>query len=145
MQRVPRLEPPGTGLEHTHAERVRFGDTDAAGIVYYANYLRWFEAGRAELLRAAGLPYRTLVDGGLTLPVVETWCRYHRPARYDDAIVVHSWVHELRAATLLVAHRIRMQDDETLLAEGAARLACVDETGRPLRLPSVLRKAVEGR
>lgn len=135
MQRAPKLDLPEGVIPHRHRERVRFGDTDAAGIVYYANYLRWFEAGRAELMRAHGLPYHEVVDQGAYLPVVETWCRYLSSARYDDEIEVQSWVHELHHATLLVAHRIVHVERDQLLAEGAARLGCVTPAGRPTRLP----------
>ena len=135
MDRVPRLARPEHAFWHRHTERVRFGDTDAAGVVYYANYLRWFEAGRAELMRAGGLPYSQIVhDRGLFMPVVEAWSRYHRPARYDDSIQITSWAHEVRAATTLIAHQIHRGDE--LLAEGAARLACLDESGKPRRLPA---------
>ena len=65
--------------------RVRYGDTDQMGVAYYANYLRWFEIGRAEMLRALGTSYREVEADGLSLPVVEARCRYHKPARYDDA------------------------------------------------------------
>lgn len=140
--RVPELERPPAAFGHRHRERVRFGDTDAAGIVYYANYLRWFEAGRAELMRAAGLPYHEVVNEGAYLPVIETWCRYRSSARYDDEVEIESWVHELRHATLLVAHRIYRLPERTLLVEGAARLGCVGPSGRPQRLPSRLVEAV---
>lgn len=143
MLRAPQLELPVDVAAHRHRERVRFGDTDAAGIVYYANYLRWFEAGRAELMRARDLPYHQIITGGSYLPVVETWCRYHASARYDDEIEIVSWVHELRLATLLVAHHIVRVHDGVLLVDGAARLACVSAEGKPKRLPAQLRRAVE--
>jgi acyl-CoA thioester hydrolase len=141
-ERTQRLEPPDPARVHTHLERVRFGDTDAAGIVYYANYLRWFEAGRAELMRARGVPYHEVVADGAYLPVVEAWCRYAASARYDDAIRVESWVHELRYATLVVAHRIVKVEDDRLLVEGGARLACVGPDGRPRRLPERIVRAI---
>ena len=142
MLRAPRLIRPDHIAPHRHTERVRFGDTDAAGIVYYANYLRWFEAGRAELMRAHGLPYHELVEQGAYLPVVESWCRYVASARYDDEIEVQSWVHELHHATLLVAHQIVHVARDQLLAEGAARLGCVTPSGRPTRLPARLTQAL---
>lgn len=137
MIRVPVAERPAELQPNAHTERVRFGDTDAAGIVYYATYLRWFEAGRGELMRAAGIPYHSLVGDDLIMPVVEAWARYRSPARYDDLLRVESWVHELRAATVVVAHQIWC--DERLIAEGGARLACMSRDGHPRRLPDRLR------
>lgn len=138
MIRVPELERPASAASTVHAHRVRFADTDAMGIVYYAAYLRMFEAGRAEILRALDMPYRDVVDEGLFLPVVETWCRYRQPARYDELLQVHTWVHEVRSASALIGHHIVR--DDTLLAEGAARIACMDgATGRARRLPERLR------
>ena len=67
--------------------RVRYGDIDQMGFAYYANYLRWFEIGRAEMMRSLGRSYREVEEAGVRLPVVEAWCRYLKPARYDDGIV----------------------------------------------------------
>ncbi|MBI2347921.1 MAG: acyl-CoA thioesterase, partial [Deltaproteobacteria bacterium] len=63
--------------------RVIYGDTDQMGVVYYANYLRWFEIGRTELLRQIGMPYTAIEKKGLRFPVIEVSCRYYRPSRYD--------------------------------------------------------------
>ena len=125
-------------MAHSTEMRVRFGDTDAAGIVYYANYLRYFEAGRAELMRHLGMPYAEVVKDGYILPVVETWCRYRAPAVYDDLIEIHSWLHEHKQASLLIGCHIRRGD--TLLAEGATRIGCMREDGTPCRLPPALRR-----
>jgi len=137
---IPKCERPERSLWNTHYERVRFGDTDAAGIVYYANFYRWFEAGRSELMRAGGVPYSDIVAEGLFMPVVESWCRYHTPAQYDDALRVCSWVHELKAATIVIAHQIHI--DDRLVCEGGARLACVGETGRVQRIHHSIREIV---
>ena len=137
---VPRFERPESCLWNVHYERVRFGDTDAAGIVYYANFYRWFEAGRSELMRAGGVPYAEIVSEGLFMPVVESWCQYRTPARYDDRLRVTSWVHELKAATIVIAHSIHHED--RLVCEGGARLACVNEAGRVQRIHSSIRDIV---
>ena len=138
MIRPPRIERPVGAWGHRFDIRVRFGDTDAAGIVYYANYLRYFEAGRAEMMREAGLPYAEVIDAeNVVMPVVDTWVRYLAPARYDDLITVESWVHELRAASILVGSHIWRAD--TLLVSGGVRLGCVTTDGKPRRLPSRMR------
>jgi acyl-CoA thioester hydrolase len=137
MIRVPRLEPPADPISHTIELRVRFGDTDAAGIVYYANYLRYFEAGRAEFMRSVGMPYGEVVKDGYILPVVETWCRYRAPAVYDDLIEVVTWLHEHKHASLLIGSQIMRGD--RLLAEGATRIGSMRADGTPCRLPPELR------
>ena len=87
--------------------RVRYAETDHMGIVYYANYLVWFEIGRVEVLRALGLSYRKLeIEDGCILPVVEANCRYRAPARYDDEILIESRPALLRGSVLKFAYRI---------------------------------------
>ena len=77
---------------HRFPFRVRYADTDPMGFAYYAHYLRWFEVGRAELMRWLGWSYRAMEETGLRLPVVEARCRYLRPGRYDDLIAVETGV-----------------------------------------------------
>jgi acyl-CoA thioester hydrolase len=104
--------------------RVRYAETDQMGIVYYANYLVWFEIGRVELLRSLGLAYSNLEsDHGLILPVIEASCRYRAPARYDDEILIESRPALLRGSVLKFAYRIYRKPNQEgkereLLAEG---------------------------
>src|ERR1700677_3506399 len=103
--------------------RVRYAETDQMGIVYYANYLVWFEIGRVELLRSLGLAYSQLEkDHQCILPVVEASCRYRSPARYDDCILIETRPSLLRGSVLKFAYRILRKATEgeapTLLAEG---------------------------
>ena len=77
---------------HHFPFRVRYGDTDQMGFAYYANYLRWFEVGRAEMLRSLGTSYRDVEAEGIALPVVEARCRYLKPARYDDLLAIETGV-----------------------------------------------------
>ena len=138
MTRTPKIERPHGAFSHRFDMRVRFGDTDAAGIVYYANYYRFFEAGRAELMREAGLGYVALTEGDDTvLPVVESWCRNRAPAFYDDLLTVETWVQEIRSATILVGTMVSR--GEEIIAEGGVRLGCMDRQGRPRRLPDGIR------
>lgn len=107
----------------TTTVRVRYAETDQMGIVYYANYLVWFEIGRVELLRTLGLSYRDLeIDHGCILPVVEATCRYRAPARYDDHILIETRPALLRGSVLKFGYRILRKEAEgaepTLLAEG---------------------------
>jgi acyl-CoA thioester hydrolase len=120
--------------------RVRYAETDQMGIVYYANYLVWFEIGRVEVLRALGLSYRKLeIEDGCILPVVEANCRYRAPARYDDEILIESRPALLRGSVLKFAYRILRVlpegEEPKLLAEGeTVHVVCDPELNRK-RLP----------
>jgi acyl-CoA thioester hydrolase len=118
--------------------RVIYGDTDKMGVVYYANYLRWFEKGRSELLRQLGLPYLEIEARGFQFPVVEVTCRYHNPARYDDAIAIETQLTKLKRATLSFSYTIYKNDEKDLVAEGETKHACVSATGRIARVPREL-------
>src|SRR5919106_923970 len=74
----------------TSTVRVRYAETDKMGVVYYANYFVWFEVARADLLRSLGWSYREMEHAGVSLPVIEAHCDYHRPARYDDELEVRT-------------------------------------------------------
>ncbi|RMH43898.1 MAG: acyl-CoA thioesterase [Deltaproteobacteria bacterium] len=110
------------------------------GVVYYANYLRYFEAARAAFLRAKGGSHRDLDAWGVALPVAEAHCKYHRPARYEDVLEVDARVTELRGASLRFDYAIRR--DGELLVTGYTVHACVDAGGRPRRIPGPLRDLI---
>jgi acyl-CoA thioester hydrolase len=104
--------------------RVRYAETDQMGVVYYANYLVWFEIGRVELLRTLGLSYRQLeIEHQCIMPVVEANCRYRSSARYDDQILIETWPSLLRGPVLKFTYRILRKAPEgeapKLLAEGS--------------------------
>ncbi len=115
--------------------RVIYGDTDQMGVVYYANYLRFFEAGRNELCRACDIPYRELEVRGFLLPVTEVSARYRRPARYDDLVVVETHLGRIGRAQLRFEYAVRREADGELLCTGHTVHACLGEGGRPTRLP----------
>jgi acyl-CoA thioester hydrolase len=118
--------------------RVIYGDTDQMGVVYYANYLRFFEAGRNEFIRAKGLRYRDFeARHRLMLPVVEAGVRYQVPARYDDLVSVETSLAEIRRASARFDYRL-VRDDGALLATGHTIHACVDLDGRVQRMPREL-------
>jgi acyl-CoA thioester hydrolase len=116
--------------------RVRYAETDQMGIVYYANYLVWFELGRVELLRSLGLAYSRLeTDHGCILPVIEATCRYKSPARYDDEILIETRPAMMRGSVLKFAYRILRKAPEggerALLAEGeTVHVVCDDKLQR---------------
>lgn len=123
-----------------HEIRVIFGDTDQMGVVYYANYLRYFESARAAYWRDLGKSYKDLEAWNVALPVVEAHCNYRRPAHYEDLLVVDTRVTELRGASLRFGYRVLRGDE--LLAEGYTRHAVIGTDGRPKALPDALRSAI---
>jgi acyl-CoA thioester hydrolase len=123
-----------------HEVRVIFGDTDQMGVVYYANYLRYFEGARAAYWRALGRSYQDLVAWGVALPVVEAHCQYRKPAFYEDLIWVEVRVSEVRGASLRFAYRVTRGGD--LLADGMTRHAVIGNDGRPRALPPELRGTI---
>ena len=129
-------------MKNTTSLRVIYGDTDQMGVVYYANYLRWFEKGRSEFLRQIGLPYATIEQQGFQFPVIEVTCRYAQAARYDDIINIKTELTEVGRARLTFSYRITLEPDEAVLAVGSTRHACVSRTGRPVRMPEALRSAL---
>jgi len=119
-------------------QRVRYAETDQMGIVYYANYLVWFELGRVELLRSLGLAYSQMEkDHKLILPVIEANCRYRSPARYDDEILIETRPALVRESVLKFAYRILRADGEhhKLLAEGETVHVVCDENLKRMPLP----------
>lgn len=123
-----------------HEIRIIFGDTDQMGVVYYANYLRFFESARAAYWRSLGKSYKDLEAWGIALPVVEAHCDYKRPSFYEDLLVVDVDVSELRAASVRFRYHVRR--DHTLIAEGYTRHAVIGTDGRPRRVPDELRAAI---
>jgi len=127
------------GARVIHQVRVIFGDTDQMGIVYYANYLRFFEAARAALLREHGYSARALLEQGVMFPVTEANCRYLRPARFEDLLDVHTAITEMGHVRVRFEYSVRRGDE--VLASGHTVHACVDATGRLRRIPPDLRAA----
>jgi acyl-CoA thioester hydrolase len=133
-----------TAFAHRALHRVRYADTDAMGVVYYANFLAYFEIGRVELLRAAGADYRAIEDSGYVAAVTRADCRYHQPARFDDLLGVDTRIAAIGRATMRFEYAIRRTSDEALLAEGFTEHALLDKRSlRPVRVPETIRAAVE--
>ena len=122
------------GHEHRFALTVYFEDTDAYGIVYYANYLKFMERARSDMIRAVGVDQATeLRSSGSAYAVVDVEIRYRRPARLGEDIVVVSTVEQLRASSVLIQQRV-MRGTE-LLTEARLTAAFLDGEGRPRRQP----------
>ena len=115
--------------------RVRYAETDKMGVVYYANFLVWFEVARADLLRSLGWTYREMEAAGVSLPVVEAHCEYRRPARYDDEIEVRTEGRMVSAVRMKFSYTVVRQVDQVVAASGYTLHAAIGPSGRPCRLP----------
>lgn len=123
---------------HRFELRIRYGDTDPMGWVYYAHYLRFFEAGRGELMRSLGRTYRQVEEeDGVLLPVLDARCRYFRGARYDEAITIETGVLDLSRASLRFGYRI-LGEDGARCAVGYTEHCMVNRAMRPMRPPTSL-------
>ncbi|MFC1877283.1 acyl-CoA thioesterase [Thermodesulfobacteriota bacterium] len=120
---------------HRTEYRVIYGDTDNMGVAYHANYLRWFEIGRAELFRSLGMTYKSIEEKGYFLPVSEAYCKFVDSARYDDLIVIETTVDSSLRAGMKFNYRILRKEDETGLVQGFTKHAYVDRSGRVIRPP----------
>ena len=131
------------GAAHIFPIRVYYEDTDAQGIVYYANYLKFAERARTEYLRELGTDHtRLMAEEGLGFTVRNCNIDYLKPARLDDSLQVHTRFRDPRGATLSADQEVRR--DEEALACMVLRLACVDRRGHPRRLPLDFRAAISG-
>lgn len=127
--------------------RVIYGDTDAAGVVYNANYLRYFEIGRTELMRDWICTYRQIEQQGIILPVTECYSRFKAPAFYDDLLIIETWIAELKKLTCRFNYRICRENPgverRQLLAKGYTVHAAVTKEGKLTRLPEDILKKLE--
>ena len=116
--------------------RVRYAETDQMGVVYYANYYIWREVGRVELCRSCGFQYRDMErEDGVMLAVAESECRYLWPARYDDEVIVKSWIETANRRMVTFGYEMRLANDDRKLASGYTKHIFVGRDFRPTRLP----------
>ena len=128
------------GPVHRYAVRAYFEDTDLSGVVYHANYLRWFERARSDLLRLLGIEQRPAFEAGEgAYAVSELTIRYAVPARLDDTVLIETGIEELGAASCRLVQRAFR--DGTLLCEMRVRVGFVGPDGRPRRQPEAWRRA----
>ena len=121
--------------------RVIYGDTDAGGVVYNANYLRYCEMGRTELMRSCSIPYSVIEKQGLIIPVTESYLRYKAPARYDDLITIETSLVEIKKFSCRFNYRIvkaREDEKEQLLVKGFTAHACINRQGKLTPFPADL-------
>jgi len=124
--------------------RVRYAETDAQEVVYYANYFVWFEVARMSYLRAIGYDYATLERDGLGFVIAEAHCRYHAPAHFDEELVVRTSVGEVRNRSFVFEYEVYNKESGQLLATGSTVQVFIDEKGKPRQVPPRLRAILEG-
>lgn len=129
-------------MTETISLRVYYEDTDLAGIVYYANYLKFIERGRSEFVRARGIDQTALkAQAGIVFAVRKVEADYLSPAKFDDLLTVETSLTELKGASLTMAQRV-LRDGVVLFAAQVV-LVCLSETGRAARLPDAVRAALQ--
>jgi acyl-CoA thioester hydrolase len=134
----------GADMTHTMPLRVYYEDTDAAGIVYYANYLKFVERGRTEMMRALGFAHSGIAaETGIVFTVRRLTADYRQPARLDDLLTVETRIVEIGGATLLLDQSVCR--DGAVLVAVEVLVACVGNDGRPRRVPGGLRDALASR
>lgn len=124
--------------------RVRYAETDQMGVAYYANYLVWFEVGRAEFCRKKGFIYADLEKLGYRLAVTDAKCHYRNSARYDDLVIVRTRLKELNKRMISFGYQILRKDQEEWIAEGETRHICLDSTNKPKSLPETFLARLAG-
>ncbi len=128
---------------HDHMYRVVYADTDAGGVVYYGRYMRFFEIGRGEYMRSVlNMAYSSLEDDGVIMPVVEMYCRYKAPARYDDLLVISTSIYEYSKISVRFHYEINLAQNGHTLIKGYTVHAAVDKKGKLLPLPEKLKQAI---
>lgn len=116
--------------------RVRYAETDRMGVVYYANYLVWMEVGRVELCKSLGFSYRDMENqDGVLLAVAESYCRYRAPARFDDEVIVKTWIDGANSRLAVFAYEMRLAESGQILATGHTRHIFVNRQMERTRLP----------
>jgi acyl-CoA thioester hydrolase len=129
-------------FSHRTTYRVIYGDTDNMGQAYYGNYFRWFEVGRSELFRSLGLSYKAVEDNGIFLPVSEAHCKYARPAKYDDILVIETSLDSKMKAGFKFDYKIYKEDGNTLLAKGYTKHPCINQEGKVVRPPGFIHEII---
>ena len=122
--------------------KIYYEDTDAGGVVYYANYFKYFERGRTELLRELGVDLAELRRGGAQFVVRTAAAEYLSPALYGDTLTLKTTVTDLTGATVTFEHGLWRKGEEKPLATGTVTLASVNDAGRPTALPEKMKKVL---
>jgi acyl-CoA thioester hydrolase len=133
------LSKPGPGAFVCESRyRVLYVDTDVMGIVNNANYFRFFEMGRGDYLRERGVPYSAIEEQGIRSPLTEAWAHFYKPFRYDDLILMESWVSQVKKASFAFDYRLFLDGDPDLRVAGRTLHATLDFENRVVKIPAWL-------
>lgn len=123
--------------------RVRYGETDKMGIVYYSNYFNWFEIGRTEFFRSLGMSYRSLEEKNVMLPVIDAQCKYFSSVLYDDLIIIRTRLEFVKGTRLKFLYDIIRKEDNKLLAQGYTEHPFTNLEKKPINLKKVMPEVYE--
>ena len=129
-------------LINTTTYRIIYGDTDKMGIVYHANYLRWFEIGRSEMFRAWGMPYKAIEARGYFMPVSEVQCKFLTPAGYDDLLQIETTLDTSIKAGMRFTYNIFSENREIIHVKGSSRHAFINSNGKVVRPPKFMTELI---
>lgn len=113
---------------------VRYAETDQMGVVHHSRYYPWFEVGRTEMFASSGLRYGDMEREGIMMPMVETQCKYIIPARYEDKIIIITYINELTPVKVTFGYDVVRKEDHVLLAQGSTLMAFTDLNFRPINM-----------
>lgn len=131
-------------IKHIYRRRVRYRECDPMSIAYHTFYLDYFEEARTEALRELGLPYKSLEDAGIIMPVVDASIEYKSSAHYDDVLEIETTFDEIPRVRVPLSYTIRREGEDAILATGTVTLCFVDvEKGRPIQAPEHVRNVFE--
>ena len=121
-------------MKHIHRVKIYYEDTDCGGVVYYANYLRYFERARTELFETEGFSLKRLAEEGIQFVVAEAYLKYLAPGRYGDVLLVETSVEKIGAVSVVFGHAVLREGTGERLVEGSVKLGAVGKDMRPTRL-----------
>jgi acyl-CoA thioester hydrolase len=121
-------------MKHIHRVKIYYEDTDCGGVVYYANYLKYFERARTELFEAGGIRLKDLMEEGRLFVVAEAFLKYLAPGRYGDIFLIETSVEKIGAASIVFGHTVVREGTGERLVEGTVKLGAVGKSMRPTRL-----------
>ena len=122
-------------IEHLHPIKVYYRDTDRMGIVYYSRYFEYFEESRTELFASIGLQITNVEREGVALPVISSHCEFKKGAKFEDVILIRSWVNEMPRSTLKISYMVVLKKTNDLLATGHTTHAFINSLGKPIKPP----------
>ncbi len=129
-------------MKHQLKVKIYYEDTDCGGVVYYANYLRYFERARTEFLESKGISLKKLMDEDIFFIVAEAALKYSAPGRYGDILLIKTTVDKAGPASILFRHIVLREQTEEKLVEATVKLGCVGQDMKPLKLKQEIMKAV---